>query len=155
MVFSIVVYKCESWAIKKAEHWRIDAFKLWHWRRLLRVSWTERRSNQSILKEINTEYSLKGQKLTLKLQCFAYLMWRADTLAKTLILGKIEGRRGRDNRGWDGWMAQSTQQTWIWANSGRQWRAGKPGMLQATGSQKIGCDWAHIRIQRVSDLSIF
>ena len=95
MVFPVVVYGCESWTIKKAEHWRIDAFELWCWRRLLRVPWTARRSNQSILKEIIPECSLKGLMLKLKLQYFGYLMQRFDSLEKTLMLGKIEGRRRR------------------------------------------------------------
>ena len=97
MVFPIVVYGCESWTIKKTERRRIDAFKLWFWRRLLRVSWTSRRSNQSILKEINPEYSLEGLMLKLKLQSFGYLMWRTDSLEETTMLGKIESRR---RRGW-------------------------------------------------------
>ena len=97
MVFPVVIYGYESWAIKKAEHWRIDAFELWCWRRLLRVSWTARRSNQSILKEISPEYSLEGLMLKLKLQYFDYLVRRTDSLDKTLRLGKIEGRR---RRGW-------------------------------------------------------
>ena len=97
MVFPVVMYGCESWTIKKTECWRIDAFELWCWRRLLRVPWTARRSNQSILKEISPEYSLKGLMLKLKLQYFGHLMWRVDSLEKTLILGKIEGRR---RRGW-------------------------------------------------------
>ena len=97
MAFPIVIYGHESWTIKKAECWRIDVFKLWCWRRLLRVPWTARESKQSILKEINPEYSLEGQMLKLKLQYFGHLMWRADLLKKTLMLGKIEGsrRRGR------------------------------------------------------------
>ena len=93
MIFPEVMYGCESWTIKKAECWRIDAFELWCWRRLLRVPWTVRRSNQSVLKEINLEYSLEG--LMLKLQYFGHLLWRADLLEKTLMLGKIEGRRRR------------------------------------------------------------
>ena len=97
MVFLVVMYGCESRIIKKAEHWRTDAFELWCWRRLLRVSWTARRSNQSILKEINLEYSLEGLMLKLKLQYFGHLMWRANSLEKTLMLGKIEGGR---RRGW-------------------------------------------------------
>ena len=102
MVFPVVMYGCESWTIKKAECWRIDVFELWCWRRLLRVPWTARRSNQSILKEISLEYSWKGLMLKLKLQCFGYLMWRTDSLAKTLMLGKIEGRRrrGRQRMRW-------------------------------------------------------
>ena len=95
MVFPVVLYGCESWAIKKAECQRIDAFELWCWRRLLRVPWTARRLNQSILKEINPEYSLEGQMLKVKLQCFGHLMWRVNSLEKTLTLGKIEGRRRR------------------------------------------------------------
>ena len=97
VVFPVVMYECESWTIKKAEHRRIDAFELWCWRRLLRVPWTARRSNQSILKEISPEYSLEGLMLKLKLQYFGHLMWRADSFEKTLMLGKIESRR---RRGW-------------------------------------------------------
>ena len=95
MVFPVVMYRCESWTIKKAECQRNDAFELWCWRRRLRVPWKTRRSDQSILKEINPEYSLEGLMLTLKLQCFGHLMQRADSLEKTLMLGKIEGRRRR------------------------------------------------------------
>ena len=97
MVFPVVMYGCESWTIKKAECQRIDAFELWCWRRLLRVPWTSWRSNQSILKEINPEYSLEGLMLKLKLQYFGYLLRRADLFEKTVMLGKIEGRR---RRGW-------------------------------------------------------
>ena len=97
MVFTVVMYGCESWTIKKAGRWRIDASELWCWRRLLRVLWTARRSNQSILKEISPEYSLEGLMLKLKLQYFGHLMERTDSLEKTLLLGKIEGRR---RRGW-------------------------------------------------------
>ena len=97
MVFPVIIYGCESWTIKKAKHWRIDAFELWCWRRILRVPWTARRSNQSILKEISPEYSLEGLLWKLKLQYFGHLMWRADSLEKTLMLGKIESRR---RRGW-------------------------------------------------------
>ena len=97
MFFPVVMYRCESWTIKKAEYWRTDAFELWCWRRLLRVPWTSRRSNQSILKEINPEYLLEGLMLKQKLQYIGRLMWRTDSLEKTLMLGKIEGRR---RRGW-------------------------------------------------------
>ena len=102
MVFPVVMYGCESWTIKKAECQRIDAFELWCWRRLLRVPWTERRSNLSILKEISPEYSLEGLMLRLKLQYFGHLMWRTDSFEKTLMLGKIEGRRrrGRQSLRW-------------------------------------------------------
>ena len=98
LVFPVVMYVCESWTIKKVEHWRIDTFKLWCWRRLLRVCWTARRSNQSILKEINPEYSLEGQMLKLRLQYFGLLMQRANSLEKILRLGKIEGRRRREQQ---------------------------------------------------------
>ena len=97
VVFPVAMYGCESWTIKKAEHWRIDAFELWCWRRLLRVPWTARRSNQSILKEISPEYSLEGLMLKLKLQYFGHLIRRTDSFERTLMLGKIEGRR---RRGW-------------------------------------------------------
>ena len=102
MVFPVVRYGCESWTIRKAEHWRIDAFELWYWRRLLRVLWTARRSNQSILKEISPGCSLEGLMLKLKLQYFGHLMWRADSFEKALMLGKIEGRRrrGRQRMRW-------------------------------------------------------
>ena len=109
MVFPVIMYGCESWTIKKAEHQRIDAFELWCWRRLLRVSWTARRSNQWILKEISPEYSLEGLMLKLNLQYFGHLIQRTDSLEKTLMLGNIEvGGRVHD-RGWDGWMASPTQ----------------------------------------------
>ena len=102
MVFPVVMYGCESWTIKKAEHLRIDAFELWCWRRLLRVPWTAKRSNQSILKEIGPECSLEGLMLKLKLQYFGHLMWKSDSLEKTLMLGNIEGRRrrGRQRMRW-------------------------------------------------------
>ena len=101
MVFPVVMYGCESWTIKKAEHWKIDAFELWCWRRFLRVPSTARRSNQSILKEISPEYSLEGLMLKLKLQYFSHLRWRADAFEKTLMLGKSEGRRrGRQRMRW-------------------------------------------------------
>ena len=102
MFFPVVMYGCERWAVKKAEHWRLDAFELWCWKRLLRVPWTARRSNQLILKEISPEYSLEGRMLNLKLQYFGHLMWRTVSLEKTLILGKTEGgrRRGWQRMGW-------------------------------------------------------
>ena len=100
MVFPVVMYECESWTIKKAEHRRIDAFELWCWRILLRVPWTTRRSKQSILKEIRPEYSLEGMMLKLKLQYLGHLMRRTDSLEKSLMLGKIEGRRGRQRMRW-------------------------------------------------------
>ena len=140
--FSSSHYGCESWTIKKVECQRIDAFELWCWRRLLRVPWTARRSNQSTLKEISPEYSLKGLMLKLKLQYFGHLMQRTDLLEKTLMLGKIEGGGEADNRGWDFWMASPTQWTWVWINSGSWWWTGKPCVLQSMGSQGVGHDWA-------------
>ena len=130
MVFPVVMYRCKSWTIKKAElknwcFWIVG---------LLRDPWTAR-SNQSILKEINPEHSL--ERLILKLQYFGHLMQRADSLEKTLLLGKMMvGGEGGD-RGWDGWMVSSTQWTRIWANSGRQWRTGKPGMPQSMEPQRV------------------
>ena len=102
IVFPVVIYRCESWTIKKAEHWRTDAFELWCWRGLLRVPWTARSSNQSVLKEVSPEYSLEGLMLKLKLQYFGHLMQKIDSLEKTLMWGKIEGGRRRDHRGWGG-----------------------------------------------------
>ena len=109
----------KSWTIKKAGHQGTDAFELWCWRRLLRVSWTARRSNQSILKEIRPEYSLEGLMLKLKLQYFGYLPRRTDSLEKILMLGKRLKARGEgDDRGWDGWMTSPTRWTWVWVSSG-------------------------------------
>ena len=128
MVFPIVMYGCESWTRKKAEHQRVDAFELWCWRRLLRVPWTARRSNQSLLKEVSREYSLEGLMLKLKLQYFGYLMWRTDSL-KTLMLGKIEGRRRR----WQQrtiWLAGITNSMDM-SLSKLQVGTGKPGMRQS------------------------
>ena len=127
--------------LKKAEQWTIDAFELWCWRRLLRVPWTARRSNQSILKEISPEHSLEGLVLKLKLQYFGHLVQRTDSLEKTWMLGRIGGRRRRGDRGWDGWMASLTQWTCIWAGSGSWWWTGRPAMLQSMGSQRIRHDW--------------
>ena len=141
MVFPVVMYGCESWTRKKAEHRKIDVFELWCWRRLLRVPWTARRSNQSILKEISPGCSLEGLGLKLKLQYFDHLMQRVDSFEKTLMLGKIEGRRRRDDRGWDGWMASPTQWTWVWVDSGSWWWTGRPGVLRFMGSQRVGHDW--------------
>ena len=134
MVFPVVMYGCKSWTIKKAEHWRIDAFELWCWRRLLRVPWTAGRSNQSILKEINSEYSLEGLMLKLKLQYFDHLIGRTDSFEKTLMLRKIEGER---RRGW-----QRVRWTWVWVSSVSWWWTGKPGMLQSMGLQRVRHDWA-------------
>ena len=135
MVFPVVVYGCESWTIKKVECWRIDAFGLWHWRRLLRVPWTARRSNQSILKEISPEYSLEGLMLKLKLQYFGHLMQITDLFDSCWERLKVGGEG--DNKGWDDWMSPPTQWTWVWASSG-SWRwTGKPGVLQSMESQSV------------------
>ena len=142
MVFPVVMYGCESWTVKKAEHRRIDAFELWCWRRPLRVPWTARWSNQSILKEISPGCSLEGLMLKLKLQYFGHFMRRVDSLEKTLMLGGIGAGGEGDDRGWDGWMASPTQWTWVWVNSRSWWWTGRPGVLQFMGSQRVGHDWA-------------
>ena len=148
MVFPVVMYGCDSWTVKKAECWRIDAFEPWCWRRLLRVPWTARRSNWSILKEISPVCSLEGWMLKLKLQYFGHLMQRTDSLKETLMLRKIKGerRRGRQRMGWlDGinisWVwTWVWKWTWVWVNSRSWWWTGKPGMLQSVGSQRVGHD---------------
>ena len=141
--FLFLSFRCslESWTIKKAERWRTDVFELWCWRRLLRVPWTARRSNQPILKEISPEYSLEGLVLKLKLQYFGHLMQRTDSLEKTLMLGRLKAGGEGDDRGWDGWMASLTRWTWVWLNFGSWWWTGRPGMLRFMGSQRVGHDW--------------
>ena len=147
MVFPVVMYGCESWTVKKAEGGRIDAFELWCWRRLLRVASTARRSNQSILKEISPGISLEGLMLKLKFQYLGHFMLRVDSLEKTLMLGGIGGRRRRDDRGWDGWMASLTRWTWVWVNSGSWWWTGRPGVLWFMGLQRWTrlSDWTELR----------
>ena len=145
------MYECESWTIK-ADCQGIDAFKLWFWRRLLRVPWTARRSNQSILKEINPNCSLEG--LMLKLHYFGHLIWRADSLEKPLMLGKIEDRRRRGQQRMRWLEGIMDQWTWVWANSGRWWRTGRPGALQSMGSQRIGHNWEAEQQQNCSEWTI-
>ena len=128
--------------IKKSKQQKIDAFELWCWRRLFRVPWTARRSNQSVLKEISPECSLERLMLKLKLQYFGHLMGRVDSLEKTLMPGGIgAGGEGVD-RGWDGWMASPTRWLWVWVNSRSWWWTGRPGMLRLMGLQRVGHDWA-------------
>ena len=142
MVFPVVMCGCESWTVKKAELWRIDAFELWDCRRFLRVPWTARRSNQSILKEISPEYSLEGLMLKLKHQYFGHVMLITDSLEKILMLGKIKGRRRRGQQRMRWLCASPTQWTWIWASSRSWWWTGKLATLQAMGLQRVGHDWA-------------
>ena len=142
MVFSVVTYGCESWTIKKAECPRIDAFELWCCRIFLRVPWTARRSNQSILKEISPECSLKGLMLTKTPNILATWCKELTHLKRPWCWERLKMEREGADRGWDGWMASPTQWTWIWINSGNCWWAGRPGMLQSMGSQRVGHDWA-------------
>ena len=144
MVFPVVMYGCESWTIKKAEHQRIDAFALWCWKRLLRVPWTARRSDQSILTEINPEYSLEGLMLKLKLQYFGHLMWRVDSLGKTLLLGKTEGRRRGRQR-----MRRLYGITWIHRHEFEQ----TPG--DSEGKESLACcsSWGHKELDTTQQLN--
>ena len=136
------MYWCESWTIKKAEYWRNDAFELWCWRRrLLRVTWTARRSNQSILKEISPEYSLEGQVLKLKLQYFGPLM-QMTNWKRSCCWERLRAREERGNRGWDGWMASLTQGTGVWASSGRWWRTGSLACYSPWGhKESVTTEW--------------
>ena len=142
IVFPVVMYRCENWTVKKAERRRIDAFELWCWKRLLRVTWTARRSNQSILKETNPECLLEGIMLKQKLQYFGHLMGELIHLKSPWYWERLEAEREGNNRGWDGWMASLTQLTWVWINSGSWWWTGKPGVFQSMGWQRVGHDWA-------------
>ena len=134
--FPVVMYGCESWTTKKVERWRIDAFELWCWRRL--ESPLDSKEIQPVHPKGNSpEYSLEGLMLKLKLHYFGHLMQEANSLEKTLMLGKIEGRRRRGRQKMNGWMASPTEWTWVWTSSRRWWRTGKPGVLQSMGSQKV------------------
>ena len=137
------MYGCESWTINKSECQRIDAFELWFSRTLLRIPWTSRKSNQSVLKEISPEYSLERLTPELKLQCIGRLRRRTDSFEKTLGCWerwKTGGEAG--GRGWDGWMASPTQLMWVYPNFGTKWRTGKPGALQSMRLPRVRHDWA-------------
>ena len=141
-VFPVAMYVCESWPIKRAECQRTDVYELWCWRRLLRVPGTAKRSNQSILEEISPKYSLEGLILNLKPQHFGHLIWIAHSLEKTLMLGKIEGRR---RKGWQRmrWLDGITDlMDIVWASFGSWWWTGRSGMLQSMGSQRVRHNWA-------------
>ena len=140
-IVPLVMYGYESWTVKKAGHRRIDAFELWCWRRLLRVPWIARRSNQSILKEISPGCSLEGLMLKLKLQYLGHLMRRFDSLEKTWCWEGLGAKGEGDDRGWDGWMASLTRWTWVSVNSGSWWWTGRPGVLWSMGSQRVRHDW--------------
>ena len=140
MVFSVVIYGCESWTVKKVEHQRIDAFELWCWKRLLKVPWTARRSNQSIFREVNPEYLL--EELMLKLQylvigCKQTTHWKSPWCLERL---RAEGEEGV--REWDGWIASPMQWKWTWASSRSWWGSERPGVLQSIGSQRVRHNWA-------------
>ena len=140
MVFPVVMYGCESWTVKKAERWRMDAFELWCWRRLLRVPWTARRTNQSILKEIIPWCSLEGLMLKLKLQYFGHLMRRAD-FWKNPDAGKDWRWEEKGRQRMRRWMASPTQWTWVWVNSRSLWWTGRPDVLQSVGPWIVRHKW--------------
>ena len=141
MVFPVVMYGCGSWTIKRAERRRIDAFELWCWRRLLRVTWTAWRSNQSILREICPGYSLEGLMLKLKLQLATWCK-ELTHFKRPWCWERLKAGGEGDDRGWDGWIASPTQWTWVWVNSRNWWWTGRPGVLQLMGLQRVGHDWA-------------
>ena len=136
------MYECENWTINKVEHWRIDAFELWCWRKLLRVPWTERRSNQPILKEISPEYSLEGLMWSWNSNTLATWWEELTHLKRPCHWARLKAGGEGDDRGWDGWMASpTTQWTRVWVNSGSWWWTGGPGLLQPMVSQRVGHDW--------------
>ena len=142
MVFPVVMYGCESWTIKKGECRRIHTFELWCWRRLLRILWTARKSNQSILKEINPEYSQEGLIWSWKSNSLVTWCEELTYLKRPWCWERLRAGREGDNRGWDGWMASLTQWTWVWVDSRSWWWIGRPGVLQSMRSQKVGNNWA-------------
>ena len=142
MVFPVVMHGCESWSIKKAEHRRTEALELWCWRRPLRVPWTARRSNESVLKEVVLgvhwrDWCWSWNSNTLATWCGELTHWKRPWCWERLRAGGE-----KDDRGWDGWMASPTQWTWVWVDSGHWWRTGRPGMLQFMGLQRVGHEWA-------------
>ena len=140
MISPVVIYGCEIWTIKKTECWKIDAFELWCWRRLLRVPWTTRTSNQSILKEIGPGCSLEGLMLKLTLQYLATWYKELIHLKRPWCWERLRAGGEGDIRGLDGWMASPTQWTWVWVDSGSWWRTRRPGLLQFMGLQRVGHD---------------
>ena len=157
MVFLVVIYECESWTIKKAKSQRIATFELWCWRRFLRIPWTARRSNQSILREISPEYSLEGiywSSSTLTTWCEELTHWQRPWCWERL------NERGKgDDWGWNGWMASWTRWTWVWVNSGSWWWTGRPGVLQSMGSQRVWhaweLNWTELRFPGAEDCTHF
>ena len=141
MIFPVVMYGCESWTIKKAEHWRIDAFEMYCWRKLLRVPWTARKSNQSILKEISLEYSLEAPMLKLNSNTLATWYEEMAQLRRPWCWERLKAGGEGDYRGWDGWMASPTQWAWVSASPRSWWWTEKTGMLQSMGSQRVRHDW--------------
>ena len=139
----------------QSECWGIDAFELWCWRRLSRVPWTARKSNQSILKKISAEKSLEGLMLKLKLQYFGHLMRRTDLLEKTWCWERLKVGGEGDDRGWDGWMASLARWTWVWASSESWWWTGKPGMPQSMGLQRVRHDWVTELIKKMPKAASF